>query len=94
MEMSLNRVEKLLSVQRIINALMIVILVTLGFTRYKSMDLMNSLVYGGIVSYWTIIIIYSYLIYYAGVATFFVMIMLIMAITKCFYLVRRRDGTD
>ena len=81
MSMSYERVEKLISTQRIINAFLIVILLALGFTRYKSMDLMNSLVFGGIISYWTIIVIYSYLIYYAGVATFFVMIILVMAIT-------------
>ena len=81
MSMSLDRVEKLISTQKIINAYLIVILLALGFTRYKSMDLMNSLVYGGIISYWTIIVIYSYLIYYAGVATFFLMIILFMAST-------------
>ena len=100
MSMSLDRVEKLISTQKIINAYLIVILLALGFTRYKSMDLMNSLVYGGIISYWTIIVIYSYLIYYAGVATFFLMIILFMAFTQCFSFVRRRvrggdhDGTN
>lgn len=88
--MSLVKVENLINAQKFLNAFLIVILLALGFTRYHSMDLMNSIVYGGIFSSWTIIVIYAYLVYYAIAAIFFVLVMILLAIMWCFNIFRLR----
>ena len=88
--MSLVKVENLMNAQKFINAFLIVILLALGFTRYHSMDLMNSIVYSGVFSSWTIIIIYAYLVYYAIAAIFFVLVMILLVIMWCFNIFRLR----
>lgn len=73
-DMAYKKVERLIEVKYVLNSALIFVLILLSLTRYNSINLLRSLPYGGITSFWTIIIVYCYLFWWGGLAITFLIV--------------------
>ena len=72
--MPFAKVERLQTAYYLTQASMIMVLIVLVVTIYDSYDLLRSLPYGGVTAFWTIIMIYCYVLWWAvmGISMFIV----------------------
>ena len=77
-DMPFARVENITVRYYLSNAALVLILITLSFTVYNSKDLTNSIPFGGVTAFWTIIMIYCYILWWGAIGV-------VMLITYIFW---------
>lgn len=77
-DMPFARIENITVRYYLANASLVTILITLSFTIYNSNDLPHSIPFGGVTAFWTIIMIYCYILWWGALGV-------VMLITYIFW---------